>query len=146
MENTFFHHLNEIERATATNLQPLASGPDFPADTLEDDLYVASNEYELWQNDYNGSAFDQTSFFAGNERAAEQDCLCSLEQHVLTCVDDLTDRHDYYEYDDRAKQAARGESRLTLPPRSSRSNSTLITMANSTCMPNRSGEVFRGAC
>jgi len=145
MEDTFFHHhSDEIERATSTN--PRARGPDFLADTfLEDDHYVASNEYELWQNDYNGSACDQPNAFAGNERAAEQYCLYSLERHVLTGVDSLADPHDdRYEYDDRARQAARGEARLTLPPRSSRSNSALIAMANSTYIPHRS-EVFRGA-
>jgi hypothetical protein len=80
MEDTFFHHLDEVDRATATNLQPWACGPNFPADTFfEDDHCIASNEYELWQNGYNGSTYDQTSYFAGNERAAEQYCLCSLE-------------------------------------------------------------------
>jgi len=144
MEDTFFHHLDEVNRATATNLQPLANGPNFPTDTfLEDDHYIASNEYELWQNDYNGSAYDQTSYFAENERTAEQHCLSSLEQHVLTSADYFTDQHDHYEYDDRARQAARGEARLTLPPRSSRSNSALIAMTNSTRMPNRSGVAFR---
>lgn len=145
MENRFFHHLDEIEQATATNLQPWASGPDFSADTfLEDDHCIASNEYELWQNGYNRSIRDQTSSFAGIERAAEPYCLYSLEQHVLTDVDYLTDQHDFYEYDDRARQAARGEARLTLPPRSSRSSSALIAMARSTRTPNRSGEIFRG--
>jgi hypothetical protein len=76
MENTFFHYLNEIERTTATNHQPWESGHDFPADTfLEDDHYVASNEYEPWQNDYSGFACDQAGSFAGDERAAEHNCL-----------------------------------------------------------------------
>jgi len=144
MEDTFFHHLNEADQATSINLRPCASGLNFSADTfLEDEHNIASNEHVPWQNCYSGSTYDQTSYCAGNERTAEQYCLCSPEQHILTDVNYFTDQHDYYEYDDRARQAARGEARLTLPPRSSRSNSAFLTMANSTRMPNRSGEASR---
>lgn len=146
MEDMFHHHLEEIEQTTAVNLPPWTRGPNFQANNfLENDHYVASHEYEPWPYDYNGPGHNQIDSFAENGRIAEQHCPCSLGQHFLTDVDCLADRDDYYEYDDRARQAARGEARLTLPPRSSRSTGALIAETNSTCMPNPSREVFRGA-